>query len=110
MLSVPILEGVAFWLILRKPSEKSNATVDTLNVGQTDNAAYEGHSTDKLSATDAIDNTKDIELNNECDTSFGLKEKILYLPSLLKYIIPITLVYFLEYFINQGLVSSSNVL
>lgn len=107
MLSVPILEGVAFWLILRTPTKAAK----TQGI---DNTQYEGHSADTLSATDTVDNIKSnkeesIVMGNElseCDTPFGLKEKILYLPSLLKYIIPITLVYLLEYFINQGLVSS----
>lgn len=104
MLSVPLLEGVAFWLILRRP----NAIFTTPETPE--NQQYEGQSTDTLSTFDNIilEKGEDIEKNeksNECDTPFGLKEKIMYLPSLLKYMIPITLVYFLEYFINQGLVS-----
>lgn len=103
MLSVPILEGVAFWLILRRPS------VITTTHG-IDNTQFEIQSTETLSATDTFDNVNlntrddDAERNNS-DTPFGLKEKFLYMPSLLKYMVPITLVYFLEYFINQGLVS-----
>lgn len=111
MLSVPILEGVAFWLILRRPKKVSTTA-------ETDNMHYEGQSTDTLSTIDTYDNITlekrgDIEKDeksNECDEPFGLKEKIMYLPSLLKYMIPITLVYFLEYFINQGLVSFVSVI
>ncbi len=104
MLSVPILEGIAFWLILRRPAE-INVTSNGI-----DNAQYEGQSTDTLSI-DTVDNMKrnDIEMDNKLndshDDAFGFKEKVMYLPSLLKYMVPITLVYFLEYFINQGLVS-----
>lgn len=107
MLSVPILEGVAFWLILRRPTE----TPTTHGI---DNTQFEIQSTETLSATDTFDNINlntrvdDAEMSNnvnDSETPFGLKEKIRYLPSLLKYMVPITLVYFLEYFINQGLVS-----
>lgn len=94
MLSVPAMEGIAFWLILRKPS---------------DGIVNESQSTDTLTIKDNRGN--DVEMNDKVnesdfdDASFGIKEKVKYLPSLLKYMIPITLVYFLEYFINQGLVS-----
>lgn len=37
------------------------------------------------------------------DESFDLKAKIAYLPQLSKYFLPLLLVYFAEYFINQGL-------
>lgn len=102
MLSVPALEAIAFWLILRKP------TAETITLG-IENTQFEGQSTDTI----AVDNIRatDIEMSNKLsgndsddESSFGIKEKFMYLPSLFKYIIPITLVYFLEYFINQGLV------
>lgn len=76
-----------------------------------DNTQYNGQSTD-TPPTNTNDNPKvdDIEMNNKLQSShgetFGFKEKVMYLPSLFKYMVPITLVYFLEYFINQGLVSS----
>lgn len=104
MLSVPILEGIAFWLILRRPTDIPNS-----NGHVTYDAQNELSSTSKAADGIRPNSREDIEQNNKCnefDTPFGLKEKILYLPSLLKYMIPITLVYFLEYFINQGLVSS----
>lgn len=44
-------------------------------------------------------NTEEIKNPKE-----ALKKKIKYVPSLFKYMIPFGLVYFLEYFINQGTV------
>lgn len=40
----------------------------------------------------------------ETDANITFGEKIRYVPSLLKYMIPFFLVYLFEYFINQGLV------
>lgn len=103
MLSVPILEGIAFWLILRRPKAYEEEPKDGI-----DNVHYEGQSTDTLSTDNRqrhdVEN-KITEIDDNDDGSFGIKEKLLYLPSLFKYMIPITMVYFLEYFINQGLVS-----
>lgn len=105
MLSVPLLEGIAFWLILRRPGKLSPED-------EADEAEVQGQSTDTLSTTDSVQNkTEDIENNknisDENTPLIGLKAKILYMPSLFKYMIPLTLVYLLEYFINQGLVSLS---
>lgn len=38
-------------------------------------------------------------------SKLSLSDKVRYMPSLLKYIVPLLLVYLFEYFINQGLVS-----
>ncbi|XP_037034003.1 battenin isoform X2 [Bradysia coprophila] len=100
MLSVPAMEAIAFWLILRKPTGAAT------NYG-IENTEFDGQSTDTI----AIDNVRgsDVETNTKLNgidadvASFGIKEKVMYLPSLMKYMIPITMVYFLEYFINQGL-------
>lgn len=102
MLSIPILEGIAFWLILRRPAQ--------LPPAETDVPQIEGQSTDTLSTTvSGQKSTEDVEnnknLSNEDTPLIGLKAKIMYIPSLFKYMIPLTLVYLLEYFINQGLVS-----
>ncbi|KAJ6646498.1 Battenin [Pseudolycoriella hygida] len=103
MLSVPILEGIAFWIILRRPLKNPTNTQD----GGIDNMQYQ-QSTENLQSTSTIkmsyrEDIEKIDQSNESEERFGLKDRILYLPHLLKYMVPITLVYFLEYFINQGL-------
>lgn len=92
MLCVPLLEGAAFWILLRNP------TCIPKNV-----------SSEKLSAAcSSVESQIDVECGNKKAAGvepFTLADKIRYLPSLLKYMVPLTLVYFFEYFINQGLVS-----
>lgn len=95
MLSVPLLEGAAFWIILRNPSNIPKNT-----------------SSDKLtSACSSVESQIDVECGNKKAGKmepFTLMDKIRYIPQLFKYMIPIMMVYFLEYFINQGLVSGEN--
>lgn len=74
MLILPVLECVAFWIILRKPT------------GLVDNSEPTVNST--------IESDKPLQ---------GAKEKLLYVISLFKYMLPLLFVYFFEYFINQGL-------
>ncbi|VVC45924.1 Major facilitator superfamily domain,Batten's disease protein Cln3, subgroup,Batten's disease protein [Cinara cedri] len=73
MLIVPILMAVSFWLLLEHPCE------DTTQV---------------VSQSLPEDSNMEIE-------SFSVK--LSYIPSLFKYMIPIGLVFFFEYLINQGL-------
>lgn len=83
MLSVPIIEAATFWILLRNPrriSQKSSE-LDSRN-----------------SVSDPEGRSKDVEYK------MSFSEKIRYIPSVLKYIIPMSLVFFSEYFINQGLV------
>lgn len=74
MLIVPLLECIAFWIILRKPSGLVDNSVPTVN--------------------STIEDDKPLQ---------GGKEKLMYITSLFKYMLPLLFVYFFEYFINQGL-------
>ncbi|RZC35719.1 CLN3 domain containing protein [Asbolus verrucosus] len=74
MLIIPGLMSVAFFIILPKPQADE----------------------EKLDVQRQV-NTEEIERPKE-----SMKKKIRYVPSLFKYMIPFGLVYFLEYFINQG--------
>lgn len=86
MLVVPVLEGLTFWVLLRKPHEEDQP-VQTAT----------GMSVYGSSAATFGDN----EQNQK---AFGdLKSKFKAIPLLFKYMIPLLLVYLLEYFINQGL-------
>ncbi|XP_031627293.1 battenin [Contarinia nasturtii] len=82
MLSVPLIEGAAFWFLLRDPRSIPKRDSET-----------------EFSA--AVDD-QETGVENKKET-LSLGDKIRYLPSLLKYMIPISLVYLFEYFINQGL-------
>ena len=90
MIIVPAIEAVAFYGLLRTPQTipRNDSTVSTITTGTTDTAVEVGYKDDEKPLT-------------------GLGSKLRYVPSLLKYIIPLSLVYLFEYFINQGLVSWS---
>ncbi|XP_065362169.1 battenin-like [Calliphora vicina] len=70
MLIFPLLEAVAFWLLLRTPKNKLRIVY-----------------------------SKELVLHRLEEFS----EKMQYVKELLKYMVPLVLVYFFEYFINQGL-------
>ncbi|KAG5887161.1 hypothetical protein JTB14_002516 [Gonioctena quinquepunctata] len=76
MLIVPILMGITFWFILPRPS-----------------------SADIAHALDIQKIVNKEELQNPRN---ALKKKLGLVPGLMKYIIPFSLVYLFEYFINQG--------
>ncbi|XP_055855813.1 battenin-like [Episyrphus balteatus] len=74
MMLIPILQCVAFWVILRKPQ-----------VIKEENS---------ISIVDMTPDSKELE---------GLVERVKYMAKLMKYMAPLLFVYFFEYFINQGL-------
>ncbi|XP_011179303.2 battenin [Zeugodacus cucurbitae] len=76
MLFFPALEAFSFWIILRKP------TIIPLT-----NSSLE--STEEL-----VTDEKPLQ---------GFKEKLIYIKTLFPYMLPLALVYFFEYLINQGL-------
>lgn len=84
MLSVPMLEGAAFWILLRNPNSIPKSDSEP---------QFQQSPNDQESATGCKETKK------------SLSDKIRYVPSLLKYVIPLLAVYLFEYFINQGLVS-----
>lgn len=87
MLIVPVIEAMTFWLLLRNPCA----------IPKNDS---------ELSFTTSFTRSDDIECANEnAEAKFTLGDKIRYLPSLLKYMVPFSAVFLFEYFINQGLVS-----
>ncbi|KAL3289973.1 hypothetical protein HHI36_023355 [Cryptolaemus montrouzieri] len=75
MLIVPITMGVSFWIILPRPSEEDQKTIEV----------------QKRVNTEEISDPKTAFIN-----------KIKKIPSLMKYMIPLGTVYLFEYFINQG--------
>ncbi|KAL3271610.1 hypothetical protein HHI36_022085 [Cryptolaemus montrouzieri] len=77
MIAIPIIMGVAFWVILPIPTEKDKQSVLVQH------------------------NWNKNEVTAPCDT---LKKKSHLIPKVsYKYIIPLGLVYLFEYFINQGM-------
>lgn len=67
-----------FWVILQKPAEKVTASLDT---------------------------QRSINIQELKDPKQAFIRKIKLIPSLMKFMIPLGLVYLFEYFINQGTVS-----
>lgn len=89
MITVPVLEAFVFFFLLRHPSnEETAALVSDKSIGK---------------SYDSVQQSTSESVSNEDQPLVGFKAQITYVPSLLKFIIPLTLVYFFEYFINQGL-------
>lgn len=101
MIVVPVVEAIAFWLVLRRPTTASFDPMDAAAASSTDAIVSGGNKED-------VENTQ--ELSEGERPLVGLKNKLKYVPKLFKYMIPLTLVYFLEYLINQGLVSVTHIL
>ncbi|CRL01715.1 CLUMA_CG014931, isoform A [Clunio marinus] len=76
MISVPAVELVVFYFLLRKPASKR---------------IEDQHMGDDVAKEDIVPKMKTVT------------EKLIYIKSLVPYMLPIALVYFFEYFINQGL-------
>ncbi|XP_066155355.1 battenin isoform X2 [Euwallacea fornicatus] len=76
MLLIPALTAISFWIILPKPSEQDIAT-----------------------ALEIQTKVNQEELKN---LKGSVLKKLKLVPGLMKYMIPFGLVYFFEYFINQG--------
>lgn len=88
MICVPVLEAFVFTFLLRRPESDEDQS-DTNTVSSEKTAEVGEGSTDPLS-----DDEKPL---------VGFSEKLNYIPSLFKFIIPLMLVYLFEYFINQAL-------
>lgn len=84
MICVPFVEALVFFLLLRKP-----LSIDEQIAERQKNLQQQEQT--------------DVEADVSALVTF--KQKILFIPQLLKYMVPLTLVYLFEYFINQGLVS-----
>lgn len=99
MLLVPIGEGIAFWVLLRNPKNipRSNDSVGSSATASTTEV------NDVATVSAAVD-MRDYEIEEIEKPLTSLGDKIRYVPQLFKYMIPISLVYLFEYFINQGLV------
>lgn len=81
MLIVPLIEGAAFWILLRNPTA----------IPKKDSEASFQISPDEEYGSDGSSD------------KFTIGDKIRFIPTLLKYMLPLGLVYLFEYFINQGL-------
>lgn len=89
MLIVPIIQAIAFWMILVHPKD------NILELKTKDGGINGGEiEMQEERSKNAVNNLPDK----------GFKDKLTLIPGLLKYMIPIGLVYLFEYFINQGLV------
>lgn len=91
MLLVPALELFTFFCLLSKPVIRN---------------FEETNQEQRPLIEDSIDDSID-ELNQPPDLPplNTIREKLSYIPELMVYFIPLSMVYFFEYFINQGLVS-----
>ncbi|XP_055687173.1 battenin [Lutzomyia longipalpis] len=102
MLVVPAAEAVAFWVILRHGQKAIPETT-----AGCDNTAATTDSNSNLPQRKESESNDDVEktasIDEEDTPLIGFRQKIRYVPKMFKYMIPLTLVYLFEYFINQGL-------
>lgn len=104
MVFVPTLQCCVFWFLLRSPQHgefaqpDANSTVDIVLYEPTDNQRKKSSVGVKLDA-ESNERIDDFERPLE-----GIKDKLKYMPSLLKYILPLIMVFLFEYIINSGLV------
>ncbi|XP_013421642.1 battenin-like [Lingula anatina] len=89
MLVYPAIMAATYFLLLVKPPELSGPCSKLNRYDKLIQSSDENNS-DRSSTVESISN-------------YSLKEKITLVKPLLKYMVPLGLVYFLEYFINQGL-------
>lgn len=108
MLIAPVLEAIAFWGILRHNNhihvdENSSSSKRPSTV--TNGSSAGTNSRDQVSEKAGADMEQSYPSDgSELEPLTGFKSKMRYVPKLLIYMVPLTLVYLLEYFINQGLV------
>lgn len=97
MLISPVLEATAFWGLLR---HNNHIIVDEKEeIASRRTTPAQGALTEK----ERLDMEQSAAAG-ELEPLTGFKSKMRYVPKLLIYMVPLTLVYLLEYFINQGLV------
>lgn len=84
MSTIPLLEAITFWALLRNPS---------LIPKQNSEPKYK----------QTFDDQENGLLNKRKKLSIG--DKMRCMPSLMKYLVPFLLIFLFQYFINQGLVS-----
>lgn len=82
MLVVPVIVATAFWILLRSPNKIPKHDLECQC------------------------NQSTSDQNNITQNDWGTLDKIRFVPSLFKYMIPLSAIFLLEYFINQGLVST----
>lgn len=84
MICVPFVEALVFFLLLRKPLSIDEQIAERQK---------------------SLQQQEQMDVEADVSALVTFKQKILFIPQLLKYMVPLTLVYLFEYFINQGLVS-----
>lgn len=86
MILVPLIEFTIYMTMLSSPVIISNDTLDNQNSSDENSPLIQ-------------------QERNPSNTVLTFAEKLALFPMLLVYIVPLSLVYFFEYYINQGLVS-----
>lgn len=100
MLVAPALEAIAFWGILR---HNNHIHVDEQAISSKRTSASSS-SGGAITEKEQIQQDSEQSSAGELEPLTNFKSKMRYIPKLLIYMVPLTLVYLLEYFINQGLV------
>ncbi|KAK0403606.1 hypothetical protein QR680_017025 [Steinernema hermaphroditum] len=97
MTAVPILFAVVFWGVLEKPE-----TVHQVDLFAPSTYLVPQDCTPRKVAP-CPERPEPIPAKKTSRTDFSLSDKLVMIKPLLKYMVPLAVVYFAEYFINQGL-------
>ena len=103
MLFVPALEALTFWILLRRPQSQIDS--GDLITPPVNEIRKKSLTLVKLDVERRLS-----RMNNAERPLTGVQAKLKLLPSLMKYIIPMVLVFFFEYIINSGMVRLIQVL
>lgn len=112
MLIVPAAEAIAFWIILRHNNQAAaevavtNGCDNPVTVTDSNSDFQNVQGSKQEGSQEDVEKTQVSPYDEEDTPLIGFKQKIRYVPKMFKYMIPLTLVYLFEYFINQGLVST----
>lgn len=117
MLIIPVIEAVVFWCLLRHPPNKELPKsktqhnkfkkTDIAQTSQDSDGIFQINLSQSQMGNQYFVKEKDVESCSIISTFTTVMDKIKFLPKLTGYMIPLFIIYFSQYFINQGLVSKS---
>ncbi|CAH0777583.1 unnamed protein product [Bemisia tabaci] len=98
LISVPVLMAIAFWIILDRPNISGSSSTSASAQSGESSESYQ-NSGRKIEE----DANSSAYLVPTARSTHTFSERLSIMPKLVKYMVPLGLVYFFEYLINQGL-------
>uniref|UniRef100_A0AC35UG21 Battenin n=1 Tax=Rhabditophanes sp. KR3021 TaxID=114890 RepID=A0AC35UG21_9BILA len=98
MLIIPIIFSIAYWFILAKPPSLHQVTLSNISTWLVPKDSTKSYN-------NSIESSTTYDQKTMLQRNLSFKDKIKVTVPLLKFMIPLSLVYFFEYTINQGAMS-----